>query len=113
MSALPRQTRLTDPLINGGKMSDLNEMWARLEEYQPIADKRGYGNQWKQMCEKRTPEAAEKAEKAAEWCAACASDEAWAARAEAARAEAEAAEAEVAMEMAAYAINRINKAEEK
>jgi len=49
-------------------MTDLNEMWTRLGEHQPIADARGYGEAWKIMCEQRTPEAAEAAAQAA--CAA-------------------------------------------
>jgi hypothetical protein len=51
-------------------MSDkLAEMWARLEEHQPRADQRGYGDAWRVMCEQRTPAAAWEAEVAA-WAAA-------------------------------------------
>ena len=39
-------------------MTDLNEMWAELERYQPYADKRGFGEAWKQMCQDRTGAAA-------------------------------------------------------
>jgi len=39
-------------------MTDLDEMWAALEAHQPIADARGYGLEWREMCEQRTPEAA-------------------------------------------------------
>ena len=39
-------------------MTDLNEMWAELERYQPYADKRGFGDAWKRMCEERTDYAA-------------------------------------------------------
>jgi hypothetical protein len=65
MSALPRQTRLTDPLINGGKMTDLNEMWARIEAHQSHADRRGFGAEWRRMCQERTSIAAETAIRAA------------------------------------------------
>ncbi len=63
-------------------MNDLDEMWARLEEYQPIADERGYGAEWRRMCRKRTPRAAKWVAKAA--AATGAADAAWAARAAAA-----------------------------
>jgi hypothetical protein len=78
-------------------MTDLNEMWARLEEYQPIADKRGYGTEWAKMCRERTPRAAKwvakaaaatdaaawaaDAARAAKWAAKAATDAAWAASA--------------------------------
>ena len=39
-------------------MTDLNEMWQELERYQPFADKRGFGEAWKRMCEERTEKAA-------------------------------------------------------
>lgn len=39
-------------------MSDLNEMWAALERYQPYADKKGHGESWKRMTQKRTKDAA-------------------------------------------------------
>ncbi len=105
-------------------MSDLDEMWKRLEQHQSRADQRGYGLEWRVMCEQRTEEAAESAAKAA-WAArtAAASKAAWAAWAAGASWASDAAWAAMvtakasaewaAMEMAAYAINRINRAEEK
>ena len=42
-------------------MTDLNEMWAALEQYQPYADKAGHGESWKRMTTERTSEAAEAA----------------------------------------------------
>jgi len=32
----------------------LEEMWQRLAQHQPYADKRGYGPEWARMCEERT-----------------------------------------------------------
>jgi hypothetical protein len=66
----------------GSAMTDLNEMWTELERYQPYADKRGFGEAWKRMCEERTKTAswaaagaawdAAYAVKAAEWAYAAA-----------------------------------------
>ena len=39
-------------------MNSLEEMWQELERYQPYADKRGFGAEWKQMTTERTEEAA-------------------------------------------------------
>ena len=39
-------------------MSDLNKMWAALEQYQPYADKAGHGRSWRRMTKERTSEAA-------------------------------------------------------
>jgi hypothetical protein len=39
-------------------VSDLTEMWAALERYQPYADKAGHGESWKRMTTERTAEAA-------------------------------------------------------
>jgi hypothetical protein len=49
-------------------VSDLNEMWAALERYQPYADKAGHGESWKRMVQEWTPEAADAATDAA-WIA--------------------------------------------
>lgn len=46
-------------------MTDLTEMWTRLEAHQSIADQRGYGDAWKRMCVERTEDAAEAARAAA------------------------------------------------
>lgn len=46
-------------------MTDANEMWAVLEQYQPYADKAGYGESWKRMTIERTSEAAHQAATAA------------------------------------------------
>lgn len=39
-------------------MTDLTEMWDALAEYQPYADKHGFGVEWRRMCEERTEDAA-------------------------------------------------------
>ena len=39
-------------------MTDLNEMWTRLERHQPFAGARGHGEAWAKVCEERTLEAA-------------------------------------------------------
>jgi hypothetical protein len=36
----------------------LDEMWARLAQHQPYADKHGYGPAWATMCKKQTAKAA-------------------------------------------------------
>lgn len=46
-------------------MTDLNEMWTALEQYQPYADKARYGGSWKRMTTERTSEAAASASAAA------------------------------------------------
>lgn len=51
---------------------NLEEMWARLAQHQPFADRRGYGPEWAKMCEQRTQDAAAAAESAA-WALALAS----------------------------------------
>jgi len=38
-------------------VSDLTEMWAALERYQPYADKAGHGETWKRMTTERTEDA--------------------------------------------------------
>jgi hypothetical protein len=35
----------------------LKKMWTAMEAYQPFADKRGFGKEWRRMCEKRTEDA--------------------------------------------------------
>jgi len=61
-------------------MSDLDTMWDRLTQHQPIADERGYGKEWRRMCEERTPESATDAgEEAWSAGAAYAAGAAWAA----------------------------------
>ena len=32
----------------------LDQMWEQLAAHQPLADQRGYGGAWKQLCEERT-----------------------------------------------------------
>ena len=32
----------------------LDQMWEQLQAHQPLADQRGYGGAWKQLCEERT-----------------------------------------------------------
>jgi len=39
-------------------MTDLTEMWKKLNEYQSYADTDGHGDSWRMMCEERTSEAA-------------------------------------------------------
>lgn len=36
----------------------MNEMWTALEQYQPYAEKHGFGAEWKRMTTERTEEAA-------------------------------------------------------
>ena len=43
----------------------LEEMWQRLEQHQPFANARGYGEAWVSMCREQTREAALNAAKAA------------------------------------------------
>lgn len=92
-------------------MTDLTEMWEALGQYQPYADKHGFGEEWRRMCKERTESAAW----AAAWAAAKDAAEA-AAEAAAAFAAAEAAEAaclafaEKAAEWKKYAITYIRKA---
>ena len=58
-------------------MSNLNEMWEALAQYQPYADRRGFGNEWRKMTTERTKKAAYiatdaaagQAEDAAAWAA--------------------------------------------
>lgn len=44
---------------------NLEEMWKRLAQHQPFADRRGYGPEWATMCAERTEEAAWAAKSAA------------------------------------------------
>lgn len=44
----------------------LEEMWNRLAVHQPFADARGYGPEWANMCNERTPIAADQAANAEE-----------------------------------------------
>lgn len=46
-------------------MNNLNEMWQELEEHQPVADRLGYGQEWKHMCVERTVDACRTAARAA------------------------------------------------
>lgn len=39
-------------------MANLCEIWKALRQYQPYAEKHGFGAEWKRMTTKRTPEAA-------------------------------------------------------
>jgi hypothetical protein len=32
----------------------LDQMWEQLQAHQPLADQRGYGGAWKQLCEERS-----------------------------------------------------------
>ena len=83
-------------------MTDLNEMWSRLEAHQPFADARGYGDAWAKLCRERTPELVEMA--AAAWAAAaCAAEAVYAA----------AADAKLSAEYAEDAIWHIDMAEGK
>ena len=47
-------------------MITLDEMWQRLTQHQPYADKRGYGADWMIMCKVRNHKAAYAAELAAD-----------------------------------------------
>ena len=86
-------------------MTTIDQMWTRLAQHQPFADERGYGKEWRTMCEERLPEAADEAADEVE----AVSYAAWAA----ARAAAWAAEedAENVQNWAELAIEYINKAE--
>ena len=87
---------------------NLEEMWERLAQHQPYADRRGYGAAWARMCEQRTEAAAkEAAAAAAAWARMCAerSEAAAEAAAWAAADAAEAAEAADA-ETAVYWVKR-------
>lgn len=50
-------------------MNNLNAMWQELEKHQPIADRLGYGQEWKHMCVERKIDACRTASDAAD--AAC------------------------------------------
>ena len=65
-------------------MTDLTLMWKALATHQPIADKRGYGTEWKQMCAEKTSDAIDAAWSAADAAAWDAADAALAAAADAA-----------------------------
>lgn len=43
----------------------IEEMWARLAQHQPFADRRGYGPEWAKMCAERTETAAGTAQRMA------------------------------------------------
>ena len=43
-------------------MSKLNEMWARFEKHQAVAESKGYGAEWQALCEKRDEQSALAAE---------------------------------------------------
>ena len=43
----------------------LDEMWQRLEQHQPFAGRRGYGEAWAKMCRERTQDTAAGAAKVA------------------------------------------------
>ena len=60
-------------------MNAIDQMWTRLAQHQPEADRLGYGEAWRRMCEERTKGAAGAADAAAEARAADAA--AWAAEA--------------------------------
>ena len=53
---------------------NLEEMWARLAQHQPFADRRGYGPEWARMCAERTEAAARAAARAADGAANGAAD---------------------------------------
>ena len=46
-------------------MTTIDQMWTRLAQHQPEADRRGYGEAWRRMCEERTKDAADAAAEAA------------------------------------------------
>ena len=46
-------------------MTTLDQMWEKFEAHQPVADRLGYGEAWRRMCEERTVEAADAAADAA------------------------------------------------
>lgn len=50
-------------------MSDLNEMWQELEQYQPYARRHGFGDVWRRMTTERTVDAACFAAYAVAWSA--------------------------------------------
>lgn len=89
----------------------LEEMWARLTQHQPFADRRGYGSEWARMCEQRTEAAAAVASEAAS--AAWAAVAAGAAGRAAARTKAEAEAAEAAETAVAEALGWIERSEEE
>lgn len=109
-----------EPLV-----TDLNQMWAELERYQPYADKHGFGEAWLRMTTERTEDAADAAAaRDVEWC--LPSAVAWAPARGSAGAAADAASraaylaADAAADAAAHAakwaqraIDRIRKAIEK
>ena len=96
-------------------MKTIDLMWKRLAQHQPFADERGYGPEWKRMCEERTEETADADADAdsAWWDAWDAAGAANAARAEAAWAARAAEAAKRAERWAESAIEYINKAEGK
>jgi hypothetical protein len=48
-----------------GRIMTLDEMWERLEQHQPFAGRRGYGEAWAKMCRERTQDTAAAAAKVA------------------------------------------------
>ena len=87
----------------------LEEMWKRLDQHQPFADRRGYGPEWAAMCAEKTEAAAE----AAAAQAAEAAEEAWAKAETAAWAAADAAWAAADAVAGAKAVDWIKKSEEQ
>jgi hypothetical protein len=105
-------------------MKTIEQMWERLAQHQPEADKRGYGQVWKHMCNTRTMEAADAAGDAAwdaagdaagdaaAWAACAAEAAAWAASAAWFEADAAWDAAEYVESRAKRAIEYIERAEE-
>jgi len=60
-------------------MTTIDQMWEKFEAHQPEADRLGYGEAWRRMCEERTEEAAAAAAVADAWAASAAAF--WAAKA--------------------------------
>jgi DNA-directed RNA polymerase alpha subunit len=57
----------------------MTDIWGALERYQPYADRHGFGDAWRRMCEARTQEAAHWAAEAAREAGEAMDDAAWAA----------------------------------
>tara|TARA_B110000259_G_scaffold116707_1_gene132827 strand:+ start:268 stop:567 length:300 start_codon:yes stop_codon:yes gene_type:complete len=92
-------------------MTKLNEMWDKLSEWQPEADKRGYGGVWIKMCKLRTVKACRDADAyTADYATADDDDDDAAGYAAAAAADAAADASRYAEYWAQKAINYINKA---
>ena len=94
----------------------IDQMWEKFTQHQPEADRLGYGEAWRRMCEERTEEALEAARSAAWEAGAAVAAEAagWTAVAAAVAAlGCGAADAANANRCAEQAIKCINKAEGK